>query len=346
MTADDEARPVEKRRQVWVARARSRGEREVERANRWVAERQSRQEVLDLAVALRDRDRDAFASVLGSALALRLFLFTMAMSVTIVSLLNLLFGSSGVHESLGASGVTGQLASEVEGATNASAGRDLGLLLTGLFLGMWAGRTLTKVLAACSVGAWRMEGRAAKATVQIAVRVTGLVALLLVAASLLNRLRVSYGVAVATGSLAINVAVLGVGWFFVCLSLPKPTRDPGAMLPGAVLFGVLMTVLQWFMQFYLPHRIAGASETMGAMGLAVAALGYLFLIGRIMAGTIVVNAVLWERFGSISAWAFSLPGVRRLPARYPKVARFFDLERGDDPAGARAALHGEHAKTR
>lgn len=331
MTPDDEQNPADKRSQEWVARARSRADREAERANRWVAERHARREAFDLAVELRNRDRDAFASVLGSALALRLFLFTMAFIVAVVSLLNLLFGDGGLHQAFDSAGVTGQLAGEVEEATQASTGRDLGLLLTGVFLSLSAGRSLTKVLAACSAGAWRLEGRAVRAPMRIAARVTGLVALLLVAASVLNRVRDSFGIAWAAGSLALNAAVVGLGWFAVCLSLPKPTRDPGAMLPGAVLFGVLITVVQWFMQFYLPHRIASASETMGSMGLTVAALGYLFLIGRLMAGSIVLNAVLWERFGSISEWVFALPVLHRLPARYPKVARFFDLERADDP---------------
>ena len=286
-----------------------------------------RKATFDLAVELRDRDRDAFASVLGSAIALRLFLFTVSVLVALVSFLNLLVGDWGMENLLSSSGVTGQVADEVEEATRQNTGRDVGLLLTGFVLSLSAGRGLTRVLAACSAGAWRLDARAAKPTVRVAARVTALSALLIVAGSGLTRLRDAYGIAVAAGSIALNIVVVGIGWFFVCLSLPRRTRDPGAMIPGAVIFGVVITAVQWFMHFYLPRRIANASEVMGSIGFSVATLGYLFVIGRVMAGSIVVNAVVWERFGTISELVFSLPLIRRLPDRFPRIATFFDLER-------------------
>lgn len=285
-----------------------------------------RKATLDLAVELRNRDREAFASVLGSAIALRLFLFTAALVVAIVGALNLVAGEWGLEHVLSSSGVTGEVADQVELAARSSTGRDVGLLLTGIFLMVSSGRSLTAVLAACSAGAWRLSAREAKAGVRIAARVSALCALLFIAASGLNRLRDAFGLAVATGSIAIGVVAGGVGWFFVMLSLPRPTRDPGVMIPGAALFGVVVTAVQWFMHFYLPHRIANASEVMGSVGLSVATLGYLFLIGRVMAGTIVLNAVIWERYGSLSDAVFALPVVRRIPARFPAVARFFDLD--------------------
>ena len=63
------------------------------------------------------------------------------------------------------------------------------------------------------------------------------------------------------------------------------------------MFGVSLTALQWFMHFYLPYKIENASEVMGSLGVTFATLGYLFFIGRIMAGTLVLNAVLFERAG-------------------------------------------------
>ena len=143
----------------------------------------------------------------------------------------------------------------------------------------------------------------------------------------------------AASSLAANTVVLAGTWFFVCLALPRATRDPGAALPGAVVFGLSLTVLQWFMHFYLPKKIENASEVMGSLGVTFATLGYLFFIGRIMAGTLVLNAVLFEQLGSISELVFELPLIRRIPARFPKVAAFFDLPpaAGDDPDAGDAA---------
>jgi uncharacterized BrkB/YihY/UPF0761 family membrane protein len=90
-----------------------------------------------------------------------------------------------------------------------------------------------------------------------------------------------------------------------------------------------MTMVQWFMHFYLPHQIANASEVMGSLGVTVASLGYLFIIGRTMAATLVLNAVLYERLGSLSELVFSLPILRRIPERFPKVRVFFDLRPRD-----------------
>ena len=39
-----------------------------------------------------------------------------------------------------------------------------------------------------------------------------------------------------------------------------------------------------------------------------------------------VNAVIYERFGSISQFVFSLPVLRLLPQRFPKLRKPFGLE--------------------
>ena len=40
-----------------------------------------------------------------------------------------------------------------------------------------------------------------------------------------------------------------------------------------------------------------------------------------------LNAVVFERVGSVSSAAFALPVVRAIPRRYPRVATYFDLDR-------------------
>ncbi len=274
---------------------------------------------------LYERDRDAFGSVLGSAIAMRLFLFTASLSVAAVGLVNLVTRGDGVGGAMSSAGITGQVASQVDSAAAGSPSRHITLLLTGLFLSATAGRSLTRVLAATSARAWGLDAQGAKATMRTAARVTALVALLVLTASLLNRVRASFGVAVGSTSLAANALGVGIGWFFVCLALPRASRDPGSVLPGAALFGISMTLVQAFMQWYLPGRIASASAVMGTIGFTVAVLGYLFLIGRLMALSLAVSAVAWEELGSLSEAAFALPVLRGLPKRFPKLATFFDL---------------------
>jgi hypothetical protein len=42
-----------------------------------------------------------------------------------------------------------------------------------------------------------------------------------------------------------------------------------------------------------------------------------------------INAVIFERYGSVSSAFFSLPVVRLVPARSRRVREFFDLEHDD-----------------
>jgi hypothetical protein len=62
------------------------------------------------------------------------------------------------------------------------------------------------------------------------------------------------------------------------------------------------------------------------LGATVASLGYFFFIGRLMAASFVVNAIVFSRWGSITHVVFALPGLRRIPARFPGVPKFFRFE--------------------
>ena len=318
------------------ARIRRRVNEALTAAQAWLEQRRSRAVPFDLAVTFYERDRDLFASVLGAAIALRLFLFLVPATAAFLGLFLLIAGNDSVDTVLKQMSVTGSLAAQVKQATEVSRSTGLALFLGGLWLSVWAGRSLAKVLAACAGGAWRLSGRQSRATLRTAGAVTMLVLLLLVVSGGLSRLREELGIAASTASWLATVVVFTATWFTVSLALPRRTADPGALLPGAVLVGASLTALQWFMQFYLPGKISRASEVVGGLGVAVATLGYAFLVGRIMAASFIVNAVVWERFGSISGVVFSLPGLRRLPARFHSVARFFDLER----------LHGDNSRER
>ncbi|HKY14733.1 MAG TPA: hypothetical protein VJM33_07385, partial [Microthrixaceae bacterium] len=299
--------------------------RHQERLENEVVTRRDDVPAVDLAVLLYERDREVFASVLGSAIALRLFLFTVPLIVTIVGIANLFLSSETMGQIVDGSGMAGSVAKQIEGAIETSRKGGLLIVLTGIFLSLLAGRGLTKVLAACSAGAWHVSGRAAKATSRTALTVTGFAAAMVVCATLIVRARELGGVTVYTSSIIIVAAIYAVGWFAITLSLPRTTTDPGSCLPGAALVGLTLAGLQTFMQVYLPSKIERSSQLMGSVGVTVAVLGYLFIMGRVMAGSLVMNAVVFERFGSVTHLFFALPLVRKLPPRSPKLRHFFDL---------------------
>jgi len=89
---------------------------------------------------------------------------------------------------------------------------------------------------------------------------------------------------------------------------------------------VLIVGLQAVSQLYIPDRISGASDLYGGIGVAVVALGWLFIVGRALSFAFSVNAALFDRFGSLSQGIFSLPVVRILPRRSAALRAYFGLD--------------------
>jgi uncharacterized BrkB/YihY/UPF0761 family membrane protein len=147
-----------------------------------------------------------------------------------------------------------------------------------------------------------------------------------------HRLREAGGLPVATLSWLFVMASTMVAWFLVMAALPRKVSDPGALIPGAVLMAVGYTVLQWFMQFYLPNRIARTEDTFGDLAVTVATLGNFFFIGRLMASSFVFTAQVYERWGSLSQIVFALPGIRRIAAGSPRLRAYFSLDPVADEA--------------
>lgn len=317
-----------------IVGARRAAERVAGAASSWFEGQRRRRPLLDLLDRFARRDAEAAGGVLGSAVAFRIFLFAAPLLLALVGALGFLVGHVSSDDVSDSVGVSGQLASQIRGAFEQSSTARWVALVVGLVGAASAGRSLTKVLVVASALAWQRQVRP-RAELRVIAGVVSLFLGMVVAACLLNRLRDLAGVGVATTSLVALGVVYGVGWFLISLLLPRAETDPTALLPGAVLVGSTVTVLQWGTQFYLPNRVSQASELYGSLGLTLATLGVFFLFGRVLVAALVLNAVVWERFGSIASFVFGLPGLRSLPRRVPRLARFFGLETeeadGDDP---------------
>jgi uncharacterized BrkB/YihY/UPF0761 family membrane protein len=305
-----------------------------DRAADFLEAQRPRRGVIDLVARFYERDREGVQSVLGSAIALRLFLFVIPVIIALVGFLNTAGFENYLERSLDESKTTGQVASSIYEASDTSGSSGIVLLITGLFLTMWAGRSLAKVVVASSANAWAIPTSERKTTLRVIGLLTGLLVAMLLVGVVVGRVRSLGGVAATTVSLAASASMIAVVWFIIAWALPNSTPDPGAQLPGAALMGVGLASVQWFMQGYLPDKIARSSEIMGSLAFTVASLGYFFIIGRLITLSFVTNAVLYERFGSLSELLFALPVIRRIPHRWPIVARFFDLKVESDASSA------------
>lgn len=274
-------------------------------------------------------DRDAHGSVLGSAVALRMFLFSVPATVTLVGLVNL-FGLSGaVDEQLEASATTGAIANSVIGS---STSHSLWLVVSGLFFTLWAGKSLARTLAESSGAAWGMPASQSKYRIITILAVSGVFIAGIITSAVFNQLREAGGALVGVVSLGTMLGLNALFWFVVMLTLPRPVSDPGALLPGALLFAVGNTILQWFMHYYLPDKIARTAEKFGEFATTVAILGNYFFVGRLMTAGFALASVTYARWGSLSALVFRIPGLSAAARRSPKLRDFFSLELVDKGA--------------
>jgi uncharacterized BrkB/YihY/UPF0761 family membrane protein len=296
------------------------------RRSSWIADRRERSETFDLAVSLYERDRDAFGSMPGSAIALRLFLFVVVALMLLVGGAGLVSGEDGIRRMIDTAGVTGIVAGQLDTAARSAHRSSWGMLLIGAVLTPWAGRALTLVLSAASAGAWRVRGLDVRVTFRLVTAITATFVAVLGLSLLLSEIRADGALVTTAAALVAAAGLYTIAWFGITWLLPRTNPDPGALLPGALLLGAVMAAAQWVVQFWLPQRISRSSGVVGSFGVSVAALGYFFVVGRMMAASLVADAVVFERVGSLSRAVFALPGVRRLPERWPALGQFFALD--------------------
>ena len=305
--------------------ARERLERWWNRSRSRVVEAGERLPFSGVAVRVYGRDKHAAGTLLGSALALRLFLFLLPTVLFLFGVAGILGRYSNVDSSSDV-GIGGALGHEIDTAFDQGRLSPWFAVVAGIVGMATAGRSLSRALVVSSALSWQMGGNQ-----PLRMRVVGVVVGILVGLSftwvLVNQVRQAAGIAVASISFVGVAGVYLVLWSMLYVALPRATNDPGAALPGAAVISVVMTLLQVVTQLYLPQKISGASSMYGTFGVVVAFLGWFFIVGRVLAFTFALNAVLFEEVGSISRFVFGLPVLRVIPRRSEAFARYFDLPR-------------------
>ena len=308
-----------------------RGRSTVER----LLEKHRHRPALDVGLRLYERDRESAGTVVSSAIAFRLFLFFIPLLLFVVGLAG--FVSNVVTPpDAGDAGVSGGLARQINDALSQPQSTRWIAVLVGLVGMVTYGRTLTKTLVAASCLAWRLPVRRG-ASPKITGALVGLIAGGTLMAVVVTRIRHDFGLAFAGMSFLAAVTVYTLGWLLVSVLLPRATTDPGAGLPGAVVVGLTVVGMQAVSQLYLPSKFSRASQLYGAIGTTIVVLGWFFILGRAIVFAMTVDAVIFERFGSITQVVFSLPGLRAIWRRSPRTRRFFGAASSTDAPDGRAA---------
>ena len=230
-------------------------------------------------------------SMMAGYLAYRLFLLLLPMAVIIIAVA----GFDGV----GAEAAAGHLRlGQVLADTIATAGNDAQrsrapLLLTGLVAFAVAAWGLLGALQYISAAAWQIPTRRFPGKGRAFVRLAGsmlLFGVVLYVSMVVRRAGLVAGLAgSAANTLGVFVGFMGLSWI-----LPRRCREWFWLLPGAVVGTLGFIGVQAFAAFYLPGKLANASATYGALGITLAVLTYLFMVGFMLWAMFLVNSVVWE----------------------------------------------------
>jgi uncharacterized BrkB/YihY/UPF0761 family membrane protein len=211
-----------------------------------------------------------------------------------------------------------------EAAVQASRGRVVALIV-GLGALAWTTLGLIRGVHYAFAQAWGMEIRPRK-------RLVRQVGYVMLSAFLLVVLFAAVGALQQQGPLFALVGVGGsavlvaAALWCVCWTMPRRTRRWYDLVPGVAAGTVGTAAVQTFMAIYLPQRVAGASELYGSLGVALALLFYMFLLGYLLVGTALINSVWTDRAAIIAGrpWVLdpdALPRWLQRPARWASNRR-------------------------
>jgi uncharacterized BrkB/YihY/UPF0761 family membrane protein len=173
--------------------------------------------------------------------------------------------------------------------------RSLAVVLAfGLALLAWFTLGALRALVLAHALAWRMPPPRIRRPFRAVAVFNGLFLVQIAASAGSSWLREQVGVAALFGvvpTVALTVAVAVAAMWL----LPHRTRSPRDLLPGAILVGVGLQLVNVAVVFYFAPRLGEAEQTFGAFGAAATMLIWLYVLARLITASAFLNATLWSR---------------------------------------------------
>ncbi|HST18635.1 MAG TPA: YhjD/YihY/BrkB family envelope integrity protein [Gaiellaceae bacterium] len=264
---------------VWLAR--------LERARRSIP-------LLDTAVETVERDAEIGGGILAGALAYRLFLFFLPFAFLLVSVLGLVSQTTGAtpREISRDVGLVALVTNEV--AATADGHYSVWVFVVSLVVLAYATRVLFRSVLIVHALAWERSAAAAK-TRWRPFRLFGLALMVELALAILLGAVRGHSFVDDVLALAGFVVLSAANWLCISLLLPHASATWTDLIPGAVFFGVGLLIVNTFNLYILGRLQEQRTSTYGTLGAAAAVLLSLLLIGRLIVGSAVVNATLFDR---------------------------------------------------
>ncbi len=308
MPADEDLHPPNDDKQPRLRAARDRAQargtaladKAASIAERAQSER-SRHSSIDAAFEMADRDAEVGGGIMAGALAYRLFIWLLPLALVLIAGLGLASDTANVQPDDAARelGLAGLVTNSVAGSAKSSA--RWYALLVGIPILIWATRGVLRALVVTHRLVWTdLRSAAPKPTLSATLRLLAALVVGLTISAIASTIRHSSPGAgiIATLVLPLPYAAL---WLVVMMRLPHREAPLRSLVPGAIVFGCGIVILQAVTAYFIAPQVASKEGTYGALGTAAALLLGLFFLSRIMVGSAVANATLWDRRESRTA---------------------------------------------
>jgi len=252
---------------------------------------------LRIALDVQQRFGDLQGGIVASAVTLNLFLALFPLILVATAIVG--FVASGGKDVAGAVvdnlGLTGTAATTVTDAVAAAARSRRAASIIGLGGLLWSALGVAAAMKTAVDRAWQAKGGGIRDRAAALVWLVGaglVVFTFLTITGLIVSALPAWAASVATLLTAAGYVLL----FWWTLHFLGAT-DVGwrAHLPGAVLTGVGFEVLTVVGGFIVPRAVASSSALYGSIGVVFAVIAWLFMFGRLIVYSSILNVVLYER---------------------------------------------------
>jgi len=259
-----------------------------------IEETRARHRSVDIALATVERDSEIGGSLLAGALAYRLFVFLLPFAVFLVVGLGAFADATDQSTAAVADGLglTQFVAREIGEAASDSA--RWWVLVASIPILAYAIGQLFRSVSIVHALAYEGSGRA----VTIKPRSIGLFALAvlgqIVASNAAGALSADSALGGILGVVVAVIAVAGL-WLAVSQLFPHGASTVTERIPGALLYGIGNLAIYLFNTLFVGWLIEERQDSYGALGAAAALLFSMYLIGRLIVTSAVLNATIARR---------------------------------------------------
>ena len=265
-----------------------------ERTRSGIEARRADSASIDTALDAVERDAQTGGGVLAAALAFRLFMFLVPYAFVMSTGFGLASTAAGQDpgDAARSAGITGLLASAVASTSTLSLANRLVALVLGGFALVLTSRSLIRVLWIVHRLIWRVQPTR-KPSPWGPLILIGLVTALFGIADLISWIG-SQSLPLRLVAFLMTIVISGGAWFLASWLLPRDECALWALLPGALIVGLGVGVLQILTITYVVHVVTRKSALYGAIGIALALLLWTYFAGRLLTAAIAANATLWK----------------------------------------------------